>query len=68
MVPDGLALDTALVSLAFPSAEDRARDRVAELYRLGRIVRHVTTDGTIAIEAEIPRRLLPRFQDLRGDA
>ena len=45
------------------------RERVAELYRLGRILRHVTTDGSIAIEAEIPRRpVCRRFQDVRGQA
>jgi GTP-binding protein HflX len=63
-----LALDTAVVSLAFDSDEGKTRDRVAELYRLGRILRHVTTDGSIAIEAEIPRRLLPRFRDARAQA
>ena len=63
-----LALDTALVSVAFSSAGEDTRERVAELYRLGRILRHVTTDGSVAIEAEIPRRLLSRFQDLRGPA
>ena len=63
-----LALDTTLVSVAFSSAEHDTRERVAELYRLGRILRHVTTDGSIAIEAEIPRRLLPRFQDVRDHA
>ena len=63
-----LALDTTLVSLAFSSAQHDTRDRVAELYRLGRIVRHVTTDGSIAIEAEVPRRLLSRFEDVRVQA
>jgi GTP-binding protein HflX len=61
-----LALDTALVSVAFSSAAHDTRDRVAELYRLGRILRHVTTDGSIAIDVEIPRRLVPRFQDVRS--
>jgi GTPase len=63
-----LALDTARVSVAFASSGHDTRERVAELYRLGRILRHVTTDGSIAIEAEIPRRLLSRFQDVRGQA
>jgi GTP-binding protein HflX len=63
-----LALDIALVSMEFSSADEETRERVAELYRLGRILRHVTTDGSIAIEAEIPRRLLPRFQDVRDSA
>jgi GTP-binding protein HflX len=63
-----LALDTAHVTLAFASNGEDSRERIAELYRLGRILRHVTADGSISIEAEIPRRLLPRFQDARGDA
>jgi GTPase len=63
-----LALDTARVTVAFPSAGQEARERVAELYRVGRILRHVTTDGSVAIEAEIPRRLLPRFQHVRSEA
>jgi GTPase len=61
-----LALDTAHVTIAFSSAEPETRERVAELYRLGRILRHVTSDGSVSIEAEIPRRLLPRFQDVRA--
>jgi GTP-binding protein HflX len=63
-----LALDTARVTVSFSSSAGDSRERVAELYRLGRILRHVTTDGSIAIEAEIPRRLLPRFQDVRSEA
>ena len=58
-----LALDTARVTLAFDSTDDASRERVAQLYRLARILRHVTTDGRISIEAELPRRLLPRFTD-----
>jgi GTP-binding protein HflX len=63
-----LALDTAHVTLAFDSGSDDARDRIAQLYRLGRIVRHVTTDGQVTIEAEIPRRLLGRFHAETGAA
>lgn len=61
-----LALDTAHVTMAFSSDDHDVRERVAELYRLGRILRHVTTDGSVAIEAEIPRRLLSRFQAVGG--
>jgi len=60
-----LALDTARVTLAFVSAEPETRQRVSELYRVGRILRHVTTDGAVSIEAEVPRRLLSRFTDVR---
>jgi GTPase len=63
-----LALDTTHVALTFPSDGAQTRERVSELYRLGRILRHVTTDTAIAIDAEIPRRLLPRFQDARRNA
>jgi GTP-binding protein HflX len=63
-----LALDTTRVTLSFPAGDGNTRERVAELYRLGRILRHVTTDGTVAIDAEIPRRLLPRFQQMGAQA
>jgi GTP-binding protein HflX len=63
-----LAMDTARVSLTFPLDGERSRQRISELYRVGRILRHVSTDDAVAIEAEIPRRLLPAFQELRGPA
>ena len=37
---------------------------VAQLYRLARILQHVTSDGQVSIEAEVPRRLLTRFSDV----
>jgi GTP-binding protein HflX len=55
-----LALDTAHVTLEFDTG-DEDRERIASLYRLGRILRHVSTDGRVSIEAEVPRRLLDRF-------
>ena len=61
-----LGLDVARVTLSFPAAADGSRERVAELYRVGRIVRHVSSDDEVSIEAEIPRRLVPRFHDVRS--
>ena len=55
-----LALGTTHVTLEFDSGE-ADRDRIAHLYRVGRILRHVATDGRVAIEAEVPRRMLDRF-------
>jgi GTP-binding protein HflX len=55
-----LALDTAHVKMEFDSG-DADRDRIAQLYRIGRILRHVATDGRVSIEAEVPRRVLERF-------
>jgi GTP-binding protein HflX len=55
-----LALDTAHVTMEFGTG-DQDRERIASLYRLGRILRHVSTNGRISIEAEVPRRVLDRF-------
>jgi GTP-binding protein HflX len=55
-----LALDTAHVTMEFDTS-DEDRERIASLYRLGRILRHVSTDGRVSIEADVPRRLLGRF-------
>lgn len=61
-----LGLDTARVTMTFPLAGDDARERVTELYRLGRILSHVANEDSVVIDAEIPRRLLPRFQSAKG--
>jgi GTP-binding protein HflX len=61
-----LALDTARVTLEFDTAADGYRDEIAQLYRLGRILRHVTSDGRVSIEAELPRRVLDRFHAAAG--
>ena len=57
-----LALDTATVTFEFDSADEDERQYIAQLYRLGRILRHVAADGRITIEAEVPRRLLDRLR------
>jgi 50S ribosomal subunit-associated GTPase HflX len=56
-----LALDTVRVTFAFEAPDESGRAEIAQLYRLGRILRHAATDGRVTIEAEIPRRLLARF-------
>jgi GTPase len=61
-----LGLDVARIRVSFPTNGDESRERVAELYRVGRIVRHVASDDEVSIEAEIPRRLVPRFHDVRS--
>lgn len=57
-----LALDTSRVTLQFRPDDEQDRQRISQLYRVGRIFRHVATDGHITIEAELPRRILHRFQ------
>jgi 50S ribosomal subunit-associated GTPase HflX len=56
-----LALDTARVTFEFDGSSDADRDQISRLYRVGRVLRHVATDGHVSIEAEVPRRLLDRF-------
>ena len=57
-----LALDTAVVRFNFRSDQDDDRQRIAQLYRVGRIRSHVATDGHITIEAEVPKRMVGRLQ------
>ena len=63
-----LGLDTERISVTIPSNGDESRTRIAELYRVGRIHRHVTSEDAVSIEVDLPRRLLPRFDDVRVDA
>ena len=63
-----LGLDTERISVTIPSNGDESKARVAELYRLGRIHRHVTTEDAVSLEVDLPRRLLTRFDDVRVDA
>jgi GTPase len=56
-----LALDTARVSLDFDASSERDREQIAHLYRVGRILSHVASNGHVSIEAELPRRVLDRF-------
>jgi len=58
-----LALDTARVMVAFPNNSEEVRARIAQLYRVGRVLQHVASDGHVSIEAEIPRRLIGHFGD-----
>ncbi|MDQ3439184.1 MAG: GTPase HflX [Planctomycetota bacterium] len=53
-----LALDTTIARLRFEPGDER----IGLVYRLGRIFSHVASDGAVWIEAEVPRRVLPRLQ------
>ena len=56
-----LALDTTRVTFEFKGASEADRSQISHLYRVGRILRHVASDGQIVIEAELPRRVLDKF-------
>ena len=55
-----LALDICRVTLTFDPEDATDRERIARLYRHGRVVLHETRDGQASIVADIPRRLLNR--------
>ncbi len=59
-----LALDTTRVALDFSLGGEDAegeREAIAEAYRHGRVLRHMTTEGGVTLEVDLPRRILPRF-------
>ena len=53
-----LSLDVARVTLEFDAASDSDRARISQLYRHARVLRHVTTNGRVSLEVDVPRRLL----------
>jgi GTPase len=57
-----LALDTRRVSLDFDAAQPEDRRRIEALYRHARVLRHVTSNGRVRIDADVPVRLLDRLQ------
>jgi GTP-binding protein HflX len=61
-----LALDTQRVRLEFDEADAADQERIARLYRHARVRSHEAVEGRVSIEADVPRRLLPRLT--AGDA
>jgi GTPase len=57
-----LALDVRRVTLEFDAGAADTPERVARVYRHARVLRHVTLDGRVSIDADVPRRALPRLQ------
>jgi GTP-binding protein HflX len=56
-----LALDVRRVTLTFDPDDEEDRERIARIYRHGRVVVHETRDGQVSLTADIPRRLLGRL-------
>jgi GTP-binding protein HflX len=53
-----LALDVRRLSLTLNPEDEQDRQTIARLYRHARVLEHETRDGTVAIVAEVPRRLV----------
>jgi hypothetical protein len=57
-----VALDVQRLTLTFDSESPADRERIASLYRHARVLTHETRDGSIAIIADVPRRLVSRVR------
>ncbi|MBM3777034.1 MAG: GTPase HflX [Acidimicrobiia bacterium] len=56
-----LALDTRRVIIDLDAGDEDDRRRIAQLYRVARVLSQETVDGRVRIEAEVPRGLLDRL-------
>jgi GTP-binding protein HflX len=61
MVAARLALDTRRVTIAFDNTSEFDRQQVSRLYRMARVISHVSTNGRVVIEADVPRRFIERL-------
>ena len=57
-----LALDVSRVALTFNPDEPGDRERIAQVYRHGRVFEHEARDGRVLIVADVPRRLVSLLQ------
>jgi len=65
-IAEKLELDTRRVTLEFDSESAEDREKIARVYRHARVVSHVTNNGRVAIEADVPRRVLERVKSAGG--
>lgn len=57
-----LEMDTQRVTLEFDAHNADDREKIARVYRHARVVSHTTDNGRVAIEADVPRRVLDRVR------
>jgi GTP-binding protein HflX len=57
VIASRLALDVRRVSFTFDPDSAADRERIARLYRHGRVLVHEARDGRVAVVADVPRRL-----------
>ncbi len=62
VIAETLELDTRRVTLEFDSESPEDRETIARVYRHARVLSHVTNGGRVAIEADVPRRVLDRVK------
>ncbi|MEP7303910.1 MAG: GTPase HflX [Acidobacteriota bacterium] len=57
-----VALDVLRVTLTFNPEDPADRERIARVYRHGRVLEHETRDSRVTIVADIPRSLVKRVE------
>src|SRR6185436_161696 len=62
VVSSHLAMDVERVHFALDGRREGDRRLLADLYRHARVISHVTTGDAVAVEADVPRRLVKRMQ------
>jgi GTPase len=65
IVTSRLALDVQRVTWTLDPDSAADRDRLARIYRHGRVLEHETRDGRVTIVADLPRRLVGRLDPPR---
>lgn len=63
-----LAMDAARIRLELDRRHEADRRLVADVYRHGRVVSHVSAGDRVSIEADVPRRFASRFERARVPA
>jgi GTP-binding protein HflX len=61
-IAEKLEMDTRRVTFEFDPDNAEDLEKIARVYRHGRVVSHVTNGGRVAIEADVPRRVLDRVR------
>ena len=61
-----LEMDSERMKFALDERKEGDRRTLAELYRHAKVLSHVTKDHRTKVEAEVPRRLMPRFRHVRA--
>jgi len=62
-------MDAERVTLRLMGSREKDRRVLADLYRFAKVISHVTDgDDRVTVEADVPRRMLPRFQRARMPA
>jgi len=64
-----LSMDAERVTLRLIGSREKDRRVLADLYRFAKVISHVTDDDDrVIVEADVPRRMLSRFQRARVPA